>query len=229
VSSHHTTPANDSLDHTPAIARSLEAIQQPRHDHITNNAALHDNSLTVDAAHHQPSPFPVQVGDYGQVVRDLRVRPATSPVPAVVRTEAARPTDPLRSRHLAAAIRARFHGKNSFRVFNGEVTKEVNGEAVFGTPKTHQSRTVPVPCFLRDMLAEHVANLEADALVFSAPRGGVLRVGNFRRRYFDRAVQSIGLDGFVPHELRHTAASLAIAAGASVKGVQASSATPLRR
>jgi HsdM N-terminal domain len=44
VSSHHTTPANDSLDHTPDIARSLEAIQQPiRHDHITNNAALHDN------------------------------------------------------------------------------------------------------------------------------------------------------------------------------------------
>jgi integrase len=37
------------------------------------------------------------------------------------------------------------------------------------------------------------------------------------------------LDGFVPHELRHTAASLAIAAGASVKGVKASSATPLRR
>ena len=29
-----------------------------------------------------------------------------------------------------------------------------------------------------------------------------------------------GLPGLVPHELRHTAASLAIASGASIKGVQ---------
>jgi integrase len=70
-------------------------------------------------------------------------------------------------------------------------------------------------------LVEHVAGLDGDALVFSAPRGGVLRVGNFRRRYFDRAGRDVGLTGLVPHELRHTAASLAIAAGASVKGVQA--------
>ena len=31
----------------------------------------------------------------------------------------------------------------------------------------------------------------------------------------------VGIAGLTPHELRHTAASLAIAAGASVKGVQA--------
>jgi len=48
----------------------------------------------------------------------------------------------------------------------------------------------------------------------------VLRVQNFRRRSFDRAAAGPGLDGLVPHELRHTAASLAIASGASVKGVQ---------
>ncbi len=97
---------------------------------------------------------------------------------------------------------------------------EVGGRAVFGPPKTHQARSVPVPAFLRDLLTEHVADLNADTLVFSAPRGGVLRVGNFRRRWFDEAARTVGLEGFVPHELRHTAASLAIAAGASVKGVQ---------
>jgi integrase len=48
----------------------------------------------------------------------------------------------------------------------------------------------------------------------------VLRVNDFRSRAFDAATRSVGLDGFVPHELRHTAASLAIAAGASVKAVQ---------
>jgi integrase len=49
----------------------------------------------------------------------------------------------------------------------------------------------------------------------------VMRVGNFRRRVFEPAARTAGVDGLVPHELRHTAASLAIAAGASVKGVQA--------
>lgn len=36
-----------------------------------------------------------------------------------------------------------------------------------------------------------------------------------------RAVQAAGLGDLHPHELRHTAASLAIAAGANVKAVQA--------
>ena len=55
---------------------------------------------------------------------------------------------------------------------------------------------------------------------FPAPRGGYLRNTVFRRFYFDRAAEAVGLLGFTPHELRHTAASLAIAAGASVKVVQ---------
>lgn len=55
---------------------------------------------------------------------------------------------------------------------------------------------------------------------FRRRAGAVLRVQNFRRRCFDRACVEVGLDGFVPHELRHTAAALAISAGASVKAVQ---------
>ena len=53
-----------------------------------------------------------------------------------------------------------------------------------------------------------------------APRGGVLRVRKFRRNVFDPAVRRVGPAGFHPHELRHTAASLAIASGADVKVVQ---------
>jgi Phage integrase family len=48
----------------------------------------------------------------------------------------------------------------------------------------------------------------------------VLRNGNFRRRVFDPAVEAVGLSGLAPSDLRHTAASLAIAAGANVKAVQ---------
>jgi integrase len=47
------------------------------------------------------------------------------------------------------------------------------------------------------------------------------RARHFRRRHFDPAASAVGLARLVPHELRHTAASLAISAGASIKGVQA--------
>ena len=45
-------------------------------------------------------------------------------------------------------------------------------------------------------------------------------MNNFRNRQFDRAASAAGLDGPTPHELRHTAASLAVSAGAKVKTVQ---------
>ena len=50
--------------------------------------------------------------------------------------------------------------------------------------------------------------------------GGALRSQVFQRAVLTRAAKSIGLDGLHPHELRHTAASLAIASGANVKVVQ---------
>lgn len=56
--------------------------------------------------------------------------------------------------------------------------------------------------------------------MFTAPRGGLLRLQNFRHTVFDRAAQAAGLDVLTPHSLRHTAASLAIASGADVKVVQ---------
>jgi integrase len=79
---------------------------------------------------------------------------------------------------------------------------------------------VPIPRFLVDELAEHVAGKPRDALVFTAPNGGPLRNTNFRPRIFTPAADAVGLAGITPHDLRHTAASLAIAAGANVKAVQ---------
>lgn len=102
---------------------------------------------------------------------------------------------------------------------NASVT-EVNGKLTFGTPKNGECRRVPIPRFLVEDLARHVEGKGRDDLVFSAVRGGVLRVRNFRRDWFDLAVAEAGPDGFHPHALRHTAASLAIASGANVKVVQ---------
>jgi integrase len=62
--------------------------------------------------------------------------------------------------------------------------------------------------------------LPVEEFVFPGARGGVLRVGTFRRAHFDKAVKTAGVTGFTPHGLRHAAASFAIASGASVKAVQ---------
>ncbi|MDB5288744.1 MAG: hypothetical protein JWR05_3693 [Mucilaginibacter sp.] len=96
---------------------------------------------------------------------------------------------------------------------------EVHGRAVVGTPKDHEIRSVPVPPFLVDEIAAQVAGRVADALVFPAPQGGFLRNGNFRRNVFDAGAERAGVGDLTPHGLRHTAASLAIQAGASVLSV----------
>lgn len=59
-----------------------------------------------------------------------------------------------------------------------------------------------------------------DALPFTAPNGGPLRNTSFQPRFFTPAAESVGLTGLTPNDLRHTAASLAVAAGANVKAVQ---------
>ncbi len=97
---------------------------------------------------------------------------------------------------------------------------EVRGRAVFGTPKSHQRRSVPLPAFLVDRLRRHLSGRSPDDLAFTSRQGAVLRNRNFRGQVFDAAAASVGLPGLTPHELRHTAASLAVAAGANVKAVQ---------
>jgi len=91
---------------------------------------------------------------------------------------------------------------------------------VWGTPKTHQRREVPIPKFLAADLAHHLHGKQPDDLVFAGiRRGQPLRVSTFRTA-FGAAARAIGVPDLHPHELRHTAASLAIASGADVKVVQ---------
>jgi len=97
---------------------------------------------------------------------------------------------------------------------------EDNGRLIFDTTKTGEERTVPLPRFLAEQITASVAGKGLDDLVFEGTRGGVLRNGNFNRRTFTRAAKAIGEPNLTPHGLRHTAASLAIAAGGNVKVVQ---------
>ncbi|PRY49289.1 site-specific recombinase XerD [Geodermatophilus tzadiensis] len=120
----------------------------------------------------------------------------------------------------AAALRVRRVDRLRGRIEVAESVTEAEGRSVFGPPKSHARRWVPVRRFLRQDLASHLAGRDPEEFVFPSRTGGPLRVGNFRRDWFDRAAVVVGLAGLVPHELRHTAASLAIASGASIKGVQ---------
>lgn len=109
------------------------------------------------------------------------------------------------------------------RLTISEAATEVKGHLVWGTTKTHQTRTVALPRFLADELATHLANRRPDDLAFTATRGGPLRLNVWRKVHFRPACQAAGLANLTDlrvHDLRHTAASLAISAGANVKVVQ---------
>jgi integrase len=104
-----------------------------------------------------------------------------------------------------------------------EIVTEVGGVLRFGPPKTRAGRrTVGLPRAVVDELAAHLTGSDdPEALVFTAPQGGPLRVIAFRARVWRPATRKAELDGLRIHDLRHTAVALWIAAGASPKEVAA--------
>lgn len=91
-------------------------------------------------------------------------------------------------------------------------------------PKTAAGRrSVALPGVVATALEEHLGRFAEpgiDGIVFPAPDGGFLRLENFRRRVWQPAVTEAGVAPLRIHALRHTCASLAIAAGADVKVLQ---------
>ena len=98
---------------------------------------------------------------------------------------------------------------------------EVRGKLHHGPTKTGPNRMVTLPRSVIEALAAHVAAFPPgpDGLVFTDPQGGPLRRSNFRHRVFLPAVRAAGLEAFRFHDLRHTAAALAIRAGAHPKAI----------
>jgi integrase len=99
---------------------------------------------------------------------------------------------------------------------------ELNGVQHEGPPKSGKHRTVAIPPSLVPELKQVIGGRGDHELVFTTARGASLRANNWRVREFNPAVKLAKLDGLglTPHKLRHTAASLAIAAGADVKVLQ---------
>jgi integrase len=101
----------------------------------------------------------------------------------------------------------------------------VRGTIIPGTPKSHEARSVPFPAFLAEPLAMQCEGKSRDQLVFGSgddyiptptPKDGWF--AGARRR--SAALDPDFPQGLTLHDLRHTAASLAISAGANVKAVQ---------
>ena len=97
---------------------------------------------------------------------------------------------------------------------------EISGKVVAGTPKSHATRWVPFPSILVQPLRERVEGHPPQDLLFTSPQGDVLRSGNFAKRVLRPAAARAGVADLRIHDLRHTAASLAISAGANVKALQ---------
>jgi integrase len=111
----------------------------------------------------------------------------------------------------------------------------------FGEPKSAAGRrTLALPAELLDMLGEHLSvkgvdRADAEALLFTAPNGGVLRYSNWVRRCWYPAAVSAGVgrmvedertgrtryDGLGFHDLRRANATGLVAEGVDVKTAQA--------
>jgi integrase len=100
---------------------------------------------------------------------------------------------------------------------------EVNGAFSIGPPKSAAGRrTVTLPTVVVVALAEHLVKYTAkqpDAFVFLSRHGTYLRRSNFNRRVWQPATRAAGVEGLRVHDLRHTAGTLATAAGGSLREV----------
>ena len=119
-----------------------------------------------------------------------------------------------------AALKVRRFDSLRRRLNVAESVTEVGSQLVWTTPKTHQTRSVPVPSQIALAIEDSCRGKLPDDLIFTSPHGKTLRLNNWRKNVFDPACKTAALMGLRPHDLRHTAASLAIQSGANVKVVQ---------
>jgi hypothetical protein len=76
----------------------------------------------------------------------------------------------------------------------------------------------PVPKGTPDIVRPSCAYLGIDVHTSGPPNDVACGSANWRRRVWD--LSATGIDGLTPHDLRHSAASLAIASGVTAKHVQ---------
>lgn len=125
----------------------------------------------------------------------------------------------------ATALRVRDVDVRLHRLNVHENAVMVGTKIHVGTPKTHEFRSVPYPGFVGERLERVIAERPSnDSLVFGDGFDH-MRLPNSRDGWFAASVKRAqakdpSFPRVTPHGLRHTAASLAVSAGANVKAVQ---------
>lgn len=89
-----------------------------------------------------------------------------------------------------------------------------------GQTKGRKVRSVPVPSFVLDEISPLCADKAPGDLVFPGPDGKYLPRPKSTRGWFEGATKRAKVQKITPHDLRHTAASLAISAGVNVLALQ---------
>lgn len=93
---------------------------------------------------------------------------------------------------------------------------EVNGIFHETTTKTDQERLIHIPTSISNQIQKRIQSKNHNELVFQNDRGKALHNSNFRTRIFLPAIEKASVPRVTLHDLRHTAASLAITNGADV-------------
>lgn len=120
----------------------------------------------------------------------------------------------------AAGLRVRDINMLRRRVHVNRAVTQAAGKFHIGEPKSWEKRSVAFPAFLELALAALCEGKTRDGVVFEHKRGGYIRQTHSTHSWFLTALDEIGVERMTPHDLRHTAASLAVSSGANVKVVQ---------
>lgn len=124
----------------------------------------------------------------------------------------------------AIALRVRDLDLFRRRIEVVENAVRVNAKIVVGTPKSHRARVVLFPKFLVTEIARQCEGRTRESLLFGNGLTHLNQPTAHGGWYRSAVAKSQAIDPTFPtpniHDLRHTAASLAISAGANVKAVQ---------
>lgn len=111
------------------------------------------------------------------------------------------------------------------RIAIARAATRVRTRFVVDDPKTYSTRVIMFPRALDDIMRERCIGRSDDMLLFTAPYADDYTFvsgadATSYNGWFSRALRRCGLPHMTLHDLRHTAASLMIHAGANVKMVQ---------
>lgn len=125
----------------------------------------------------------------------------------------------------ASALTIRDIDPKHHRITVNKAYSDVQGRLILGDTKTYETRTVRYPTALDEHLHPLLQDRPLNELVFRSLELKPIRHSNYGRRTFRPAVKQLhatnpDFPNLTLHDLRHTAASLAISSGATPPAVQ---------